>query len=525
VQIFPSRLVATIVLSGLVFGPAGTAAAKKPKPQPCPPGRFLVDPAVTPLLPGVSPTDALDVDAGGHVALDGCGTAGFGAVKATRAFTKIKAKWDQCGTFTRILLTAKILSPSCEALGGKIRARKLKPKPFAAARSTTTTTLCVDADGDGWTTCDGDCCDTPSAGCPDPALENPGAFEVPGNLVDDDCDGTVDNVPAPCDVGLASDSATALDYARAIDLCQTTTDTPPTLAERRWGVIAAELLRADGTGAPAAASRAIRPGFGSGVVPQSGSSLVILSTGNAAAPGDTNPSFVSFQPGLDTGVSSAAPADWLAANGGTFPNAPGCPPAAGTTANDPVMLKLRVRVPTNAKSFSVRTFFYSAEYPEWVCSPYNDVFLALLDSGFAPGNGESFNPVDKNLAFFRAPNSSIYPVDVNLAFGNTGLFQQCVNGGTGCAGAGSPLGTTSTCVGTSQLVGTGFDGSDPGMCSPNSLVGGGTGWLTTSGNVSPGETIDLRFVIWDTTDHGLDSLVLLDDWVWSTTTTGPGTTD
>jgi hypothetical protein len=64
------------------------------------------------------------------------------------------------------------------------------------------------------------------------------------------------------------------------------------------------------------------------------------------------------------GTSSGFPADWLAANGGTLPNAPGCPGiAAGSSAFDPVMLKIRIRVPTNAHAYTVNSNFYSAEFP------------------------------------------------------------------------------------------------------------------------------------------------------------------
>src|SRR5438477_6238529 len=79
-----------------------------------------------------------------------------------------------------------------------------------------------DRDGDGWTICNGDCCDEPGTCGANPAAINPGAFEVAGNMVDDDCDGNVDNAIAGCDAGLASNSANALDYAKAIDLCQFT---------------------------------------------------------------------------------------------------------------------------------------------------------------------------------------------------------------------------------------------------------------------------------------------------------------
>ncbi|WP_437877990.1 MopE-related protein [Sorangium sp. So ce513] len=392
-----------------------------------------------------------------------------------------------------------------------------------------------DQDGDGWTICDGDCCDSPSDGCGAPALVNPGAFEVEDNGVDDDCDGAVDNV-APCDAGLASDSATALDYARAMDLCATTAASPSSPAARTWGVISASFHRADGTGAPAAAQRSIRQGFGSGISPLQGARLAVLSTGVAAAraaPNNTRPSFAPFQGGQDMGTSSGVPADWLEANHGVLPNAPGCPePQGGATAHDPVMLRLRVRVPTNASSFSVSTYFLSSEYPEWVCSRFNDFFLALLDSSFAPLPGEAPNPADKNLAFHDPPpaGAPVYPLGVNLAFGGTGLFTQCVNGPTGCGG-GATRGTTTTCVGVGELQGTGFDTArppaqfdgEPGWCGSSELTGGGTGWLVMNGNVTPGEIMELRFVLWDTGDPWNDSVALLDNFRWSSFATIPGT--
>src|SRR5437867_8036148 len=126
-----------------------------------------------------------------------------------------------------------------------------------------------------------------------------------------------------------------------------------------------------------------------------GVSMALMSSGAAAARGDTAPNyndFVSYS-GL---MSSPFPADFLAANGGRLPNAPGCPEPFGTTANDPVMLTLQIKVPSNAHSFSVKTNFFSAEFPEWTCSEYNDFFVVLLDSTYA---GNPSNPMDKNLAF------------------------------------------------------------------------------------------------------------------------------
>ena len=391
-----------------------------------------------------------------------------------------------------------------------------------------------DLDGDGWTPCDGDCCEVVAIDtCGDPALVNPGAFEVAGNDVDDDCDGVKDNPLASCDGGLASNSSNAADYAKAIDLCATTVENPPSLADKKWGVISASFARANGSGTPDPGQRSIRPQFGNNLAPQAGSNLAVLSTGVAAAqaaPSNTSPAFVKFQGGKSVGTTSPVPSDWLAANNNNFPNAPGCPdPQGGTTANDPIMLKIRVRVPTNARSFSVGTYFFSSEYPEWVCSAFNDFFLALLDSTFVPGPGQIANPADKNLAFYQTGNS-IYPVGVNLATGNTGLFSQCQSSPTGCGGGAVP--GNNTCSSTTQLLGTGFDdpnppsqfAGDPAYCTGTAtFAGGGTGWLTTSGNVKPGETVDLRFVLWDTGDGWYDSVALVDDFVWSLDASTPGT--
>jgi hypothetical protein len=384
-----------------------------------------------------------------------------------------------------------------------------------------------DQDGDGWTICDGDCCDDPLQGCADPALVNPGAIEFPGNQVDDDCDGTVDNPTPACDGTLAANSSSALDYARAMDLCQTTTETAP-IGQRSWGVISAQFLLPDGTGAPNAAARSIRTTFGNNIVPQAGSSLASISTGTAAFPSSAAPTYSAVQPGLDVTQSSSPPADWLAANGGNLPNAPGCPaPQGGNTANDPIMLQLRIRVPTNANSFSFNSYFLSSEYPEWVCSAFNDFFVVLLDSAFA---GMPANPADKNLATYTDPMGVEYPVGVNLAFGDTGLFTQCLNGPTGC-GSGAVAGNTTTCAGTLDLSGTGYDqvnappafSSDPTGCGTSNLAGGGTGWLTTSGNVVPGEIIELRIMVWDTGDGFYDSTALLDNFVWNVNASNPGT--
>jgi hypothetical protein len=326
-----------------------------------------------------------------------------------------------------------------------------------------------------------------------------------------------------CDGTIASNTTSAVDFAKAIDICQTAT-----AGDKKWGVIpgpGTKISLVDGTGSVDPAGHSVRPRFGTAVMPKGGTRLAILSTGAAAATGDTNPAFKYFGDGGDPipggyshGESSAFPSDFLAANGGKLPNAPGCPSADMVEAYDPVMLTLKIRVPSNAHSFKLSVNFFSSEFPEFTCSAFNDFFVVLLDSTYT---GSQPNPMDKNLAFFQPMNSATrVPVGVNLASGNTGLFTQCVNGATGCRG-GTP-GSISTCTGVTDLAGTGFEKSST-VCDSGAKLGGATGWLVTSGNVVPGEVITLRLGIWDTSDHRLDSLAVIDGFQWSPDLVNPGT--
>lgn len=372
----------------------------------------------------------------------------------------------------------------------------------------------ADDDNDGWGACSGDCCDTVSGVCQDPELVNPGAYDVEGNNVDDNCNGEIDEPAVACGEGLASDASNPSDYARAMDICQVTEEEPEDPTERTWGLIGAAFSLADGTGTPASEARAIRTDFGEVLVPQRDINMTVLSSGHAAAFGQTKPSYAGFQPGKNHELSSPPPAEWLAANMGKLPNPEGCGEAVVNEANDPIMLKLRIRAPTNANSFSVKMNFFSAEYPEWVCSIYNDFFVALLDSG-SPDN-----PEDTNIAIYDDGDVN-WPVGVNLVRVADGLFTQCENGVVGCA-PDIPESNYAGCSEAGSLAGTGFDDPDPSGCGQGKPVGGGTGWLTMRGNIVPGEIFEVRFAVWDAGGHIFDSLVMLDDFEWSVDAAEPG---
>jgi hypothetical protein len=344
----------------------------------------------------------------------------------------------------------------------------------------------TDLDGDGWTACDGDCAEVafgPYATAP--KRINPGAFEVVGNGVDDDCDpSTPDQGPfATCSAEALVSPVTPIDLVKALDLCQFTELAPP-LAQRKWGVIGASFLLADGS-VPSAAQlaamqsqqTAVLTHLGDKILPHRGPTMAGLSTGkmrDALAP-----DFVANVPGTDLGSASSPPASYLAAHNGALPANLGCNGAcpSGAGAFDSVRLRLTLRVPTNAASFSYDFRFLSAEYGAHSCSPYNDGFLALFDSK-APGI-----PADGNVAF----DAFNHPVLVNDLF-----FESCVS--QGCSVCAS---------GPGDLAGTGME------------LGGATHWLTTDAPVVAGEIIHIEWMIFDVTDGSGDSHVLLDNFRWN----------
>jgi hypothetical protein len=65
--------------------------------------------------------------------------------------------------------------------------------------------------------------------------------------------------------------------------------------------------------------------------------------------------------------------------------------------------------------------------------------------------------------------------------------------------------------------------ADPGYCGTNNQLGGGTGWLVTSGNVTPGEIMKIRIAVWDTSDGYYDSIAIIDNFQWSLDASNPGT--
>lgn len=340
-----------------------------------------------------------------------------------------------------------------------------------------------DVDGDGYTPAQGDCEDC------DPN-RNPNAVEVPTEAnatpYDEDCDGQIDEDDSVlCDDGLAVDEMDPLQAVHAIELCKTSPDGV------EWGVIGAKWVLADGNPPPAGSlpqfhlGHGILSGFGPNVVPQVGARMAALSSGTARQPADPGYQDVGgFAKGYTCGHPQGFPKE-----------SPSCPGSITGQPNDATGLEVEIRPPSNAKGFSFDFKFYTFEWPNFVCSTYNDFFVALL-SPIPAGQA------DGNIAYDKMGN----PVSVNNAF-----IEVC-----GCEGnpPGSCFagGKTFDCpLGDFDLIGTGFGFDSCAYCEDH----GGTGWLRTNAPIEkPQDNITIRFAVYDSGDGVLDTTTLIDNFRW-----------
>jgi hypothetical protein len=334
-----------------------------------------------------------------------------------------------------------------------------------------------DGDGDGFTPSTGDCNDCNP-------LQNPNAVEAkapPGDpQVDDDCDGLLDEADPLCDANLAIDDADPMSGAKAVDLCKVST------GPNDWGVVEAKWVLPDGAAPPAVPEfdlgHGILSAFGPNVDVQVGARMLGLSSGAARQP--TDPGYHDPN-GFSKNYSCNNPP-------GVPKPSPACPGVTSGTPYDGAGLEVTVRAPSNATGFAFDVNFFTLEWPSYICSTFNDVFVSILSPVPA-------NQTDGNITFDNQGNI----VTVNNVF-----LEGC-----GCAGGPPCLagGKSFTCaLGTAELVGTGF-GADTAFQDH-----GTTSWLTTSAPVQGGDTITLRWAIQDSGDGVLDSTTLVDGWRWFT---------
>jgi hypothetical protein len=296
----------------------------------------------------------------------------------------------------------------------------------------------IDVDKDGYNACV-DCNDN------DPSV-NPGAFDVPGNGADDDCNGKPDDTTT-CDAKIAANSKDANDFAHAMDMCDpwVTAASFPTVADDR--------------------AHEVAPDWGVFKV-QMGSSMAALSNGIAADEDDTG--YVAPQTGTNFGKANTpyplTPKSFACGNGTL--NDP-------TNVNDYTELSVSLKVPTNANSFHLDVNYLTTDAPEWLCSQYDDQALILMSSKSFTGD-VLLDTAGRHMS-------------VNASY-------LVLNDATSLQGTGMELPAQTT-----------------------QIAGGATGWMTMTAPVTPGETITLRFIIFDVSDSIFDSQLLMDHFRWSTT--------
>ncbi len=327
-----------------------------------------------------------------------------------------------------------------------------------------------DADGDGW--CNdllpivgtpavcvhgpGDCYDSSPAAFP-------GAYEDPGDGIDNDCDGIVDEAiecPGPC-TGHTTDA-----YLCALEMCFDS----GTLSNPNFY---------SPTGDSISTAWAAVSHFGSAsndLTPQGGTSYALLATGPATG---------TFHSEDLSGYGTA--------------NDPYSSDSYET--HDNVEFRVTLTAPSQALGFSIDYVFMSEEYEEFIGSSFNDKFYIFLTAPNTTNNQKTII----NFTDCSSPNSYHDFVDPDtgkkqcyIAI-NTAYSEPCPNAPT-------------------NISGTGFE---CGFADENH--GSSTGWLVTSWPIEPNETFDLVFHIHDTSDGIYDSLVVLDNFHWLSTPFTPGT--
>ena len=159
-----------------------------------------------------------------------------------------------------------------------------------------------------------------------------------------------------------------------------------------------------------------------------------------------------------------------------------------TEMNDAVEFKVKLKAPPGVTGFSIDYIYMSAEYHEYVGTMFNDKFYIILKAPTTTGGkNEVINYADclDPWAYYDkvVDGKKVCYIAINAAFAEP------------CPGTAA----------NTNLAGTGHE------CSAD---GSSTGWLTTSWDIAPDEVFELTFHIHDTSDEIFDSTVLIDAFRW-----------
>jgi hypothetical protein len=234
--------------------------------------------------------------------------------------------------------------------------------------------------------------------------------------------------------------------------------------------------------------------------PREGDQMLIISTGAIPAPNGQGVVTVAAGAHELNGINNGNPnGQQLPApmspndggQGGPFMNCDGVGDCSntietqwmvgGSAANDLLWMQFETAVPGGTNGYSFDFAYFSAEFPEFVDTAYNDIFLAWSASETYTGNLCFINDQPCTVTALCDGDDTC----PDLAYCDEPGMGNCAN------------------VAGNELAGTGFDG-----------VGGSTGWFTANGSAAPGEDLLLTFAVFDMTDSIYDTAVILDNWRW-----------
>ncbi|MCB9755686.1 MAG: choice-of-anchor L domain-containing protein [Myxococcales bacterium] len=155
----------------------------------------------------------------------------------------------------------------------------------------------------------------------------------------------------------------------------------------------------------------------------------------------------------------------------------------GADPNDKIWLQFQTIVPPETLGYRFDFAFFSSEWPMFVGTGYNDLFIAWQVSEAYTGN-TTFLPDPEN------PGEGL-PLTI------TALDEYIQSEGFACLPANDP-----GCQPPAELESTGFERR------------AGTDWVTAEAAVTPGETVEVALFLADMSDSLLATLVLLDNFRW-----------